>query len=186
MPNLITLTDIRLYWPVSMNLDANRTDPHIARAESNEFKKILSPELYQALKSATIVVGDRFDKLMNGELYRYGTNYDVEWEGAKKLLCAYAYSIIVDANPVHVTRGGNVNKQTDQSQKVEDKNTSLTSQASYGEAIRLEAEFLKWISQKNNIYPEYNGGHPAKNTTFNISNLSRPIRYGYRWDEPKR
>lgn len=176
MANLITITDIRTYWPVSVNMDANRVDPHIMRAENNQLKKILSPELFHALKVATIVAGDRFDKLMNGELYKYGTNYDIEWEGCKKLLCAYAYSIILDANPVHVTRGGNVNKTTVESEKMGDKQTSLASQDVYGEAIRLENEFLQWISQKSSVYPEWVSGKPAKQMSFNFFNASRTYK----------
>jgi len=186
MANLITITDIRVYWPLSLNLDANRVDPHIMRAQDGPFKTLLSPELYLALKDAVIVVGDRFDKLMTGEKYKYGSNFDIEWEGAKKLLCAYAYAQVVESNPMHITRGGNVNKQTDQSEKAPDKNTSLTSREAYGEAIRLEGEFQRWISQKQPAYPEYTGGRPAKEASVNFFNASRPIRYGYGWDEWRR
>jgi len=183
--NLITITDVRVYWPVSMNLDASRVDSHILRAQDGPFKTLLSPELYLALKDATIVAGDRFDKLMSGEKYKYGSNFDIEWEGAKKLLCAYAYANIVDANPIHIVRGGNVNKSTEQSTKAPDKNTSLTSREAYGEAIRLEREFQQWICQFQNVYPEYRGGRPAKEASVNFFNASRPIRYGFGYEEWK-
>jgi hypothetical protein len=176
MPNLITLSDIRNYWPISLNIDDNRVDTHIHRAEQRALQPLISPTLFYALKQAIIVSGDRFDKLLNGEAYTdSSTGYPMMYPGLKELLCAYAYAYIVDGNPVHITRGGNTKKNTEQSENVPEKSTSLKSQDAYSEAIRLEGEFYKWILVRGGDYPEYGIGRPSKPLGFNFFNASRNL-----------
>jgi hypothetical protein len=176
MPNLITLSDIRNYWPISLNIDDNRVDTHIHRAEQRALQPLISPTLFYALKNATIVPNDRFDRLLNGEPYiDINNGYPMMYPGLKELLCAYAYAYIVDGNPVHITRGGNTKKNTEQSENVPEKATNLKSQDAYSEAIRLEGEFYRWILVRGADYPEYGFGRPSKPLSFNFFNASRNL-----------
>lgn len=188
MANLITKIDIIEFWPMSVNMDDARIDPYILRAEQNSFAAILSPELYFALKNATIVSGDRFDKLFNGDEYTNGSSYQIFFPGTRQLLCAYAFALISANNPVHVTRGGNNRKAGEQTENITPKETNDLSQQVYSEAIRLEGEFYRYMSEKQSVYPEFQNTQPGKNASFNFFNASRSARYGfnevYAWDIP--
>ena len=170
---LITKTDILSFWPISVNLDDARVNPYITRAEQNNLSAILGPELYYALSQAVIVPGDRFDKLLNGTVYKYGTNFNRQFPGVKQLLCAYAYAYLVSNNPIHVTRGGVNKKVGEQTENVDAKQAESKSQEAYSEAIRLEGEFYNWIYQVAGTYKEFNPSSPAKKSSFNFFNASR-------------
>lgn len=179
---LISVDDIVEFFPLSLNLGATRSNPYIIRAREANLSSLLGPTLYYALVQAVIVAGDRFDKLFNGEDYFYESNqYRQRFPGIRQLLCAYAYSYIVDNNAVHVTRGGVNKKIGEQTENATDKTISLKSQEAYAEAIRLEGEFRKWIYQREGVYPEYRGGQPAKETSPSFWNASRRIRYPNEW-----
>ena len=173
---------------MSLNMDDGRINSYILRAEQNGLSSILSPELYFALKSATITPGDRFDKLFNGDEYNEGSNYPREWVGVKQLLCAYAFSIIAQNNPIHITRGGNVRKIGEQTENTTTREANDLAQQAYSEGIRLEGEFYKWMTYARVDYPEYNGGIPSKSASFNFFNSSKSCRYSflerYAWEVP--
>ena len=181
---LIQKADILEFWPLSLNIDDARINPWIQRAQNSRLQSVLGPALYYALATATIVPGDRFDKLMVGDDYQYDTNFEQRFPGVRELLCAYSYAFLVDNNAVHVTRGG-VNRKAavDVSENVAAQTTSLKSQDAYSEAIRLEGEFFKYMSKKQDVYPEYDSSAPSQRSSQMFWNASRarrsPIaRYG--------
>lgn len=320
MDNLITLTDIKEFWPISLNMEASRVDPYVVRAEQNNLQSILSPQLYNVLKKnftrdfynnyfentlppwqqvqvavadvewvngdangiavsltgvapvimyskliyqkvqthgkplVLTVTGDteipfdveawgghkadmsdkvllntvifgpgltdpievpinplaqmsyvgfrirqtvgggpgkviiqqahlkmeqRLYDLFYGQEYKYGSNYLQLYPGIRQLLCSYAYQYVVDNNAIHVTRGGVNKKVGEQTENATDKNISSKNQEAYSEAIRLEGQFLQWISQANSVYPEWTGSKPAKNASVNFFNASRCAKYGF-------
>ena len=182
MSPLITKADILTYWPISLNLDDSRVNPYIVRAEEAFLQPLISPELYYALTEAEIVIGDRFDKLLNGDTYKDGSNYERKYVGLKPLIAAYAYSLIVDNNAVHVTRGGVNRKTGDNTENLTTGETGYKSSGAYSEAIRLEGQFYDYMSQRSGVYPEWGlgGNGPAKNSAFNFFNASNGrIRYGF-------
>lgn len=122
---------------------------------------------------------DRWYKLFYGDVYKYGSSYDQLFPGVRQLLCAYSYAYVVDNNAIHITRGGVDKKVGEQSENATDKNIASKNQESYSEAIRLEGQFLQWISQKNGPFPEWDGSKPAKNASVNFFNASRCSKYGF-------
>ena len=170
---LITKLDIIEFWPLSINMDDLRITPYIIRAEQNQLSALLTPELYFALSEATIVPGDRFDKLFNGTTYIENSPYERFYPGVRQLLVAYVYSMVAANNALFVTRGGNTRKIDENSENATNQdNASLSAQA-YSEAIRLEGEFYRFMARQSNEYKEWRGGHPAKSSAFNFFNASR-------------
>jgi len=173
MATLITKTDILNYWPLSLNIDDARVNPWIEKAEYNRLSATLSPELFFALKEATITPGDRFDKLLNGDKYVDAGNYERYFEGVKPLLAAYSFAYIIENNAVHVTRGGVNRKAGEQTENTTTRENNDRGQFAYSEAIRLEGEFYKYLTAKTGVYPEYQGTRPNKSGSFNFFNASK-------------
>jgi hypothetical protein len=129
--------------------------------------------------SANLYPEARWKNLFYGSVYTYSTNYQQQYPGVRQLLCAYAYAYLVDNNAIHVTRGG-VNKKTaEDSENVTERTISGKSQEAYSEAIRLEREFMEWMSVESGNYPEYNWGTPSKQGSFSFFNASRQVKYSF-------
>lgn len=180
---LVTKDDVKMFWPLSQNLDDARVNPWIMRAQESRLQILLGPALYYRLWNDAPAFADAdLAKLFNGDVYKYDTNYDQRFPGVKELLCAYAYAFIVDNNQLHVTRGGVQRKVTPElSENVSPQTTSVKSQDAYSEAIRLEGEFFRYMSKQSAAFPEYNADKAPKNTSqmfWNASRSSRVTRYG--------
>lgn len=179
---VLTKAELGSWWPISVNLDDARVNPWIARAQEARLQQLLGPSLYYALlQGFPVTAGDRFDKLLNGDTYKFDSNYDQRFPGVKELLSAYTYAFLVDNNAVHITRGGVQRKTTPElSENLPAQTISVKSQDAYSEAIRLEGEFYKYISVVSATYPEYMFDRAPKNSSQNFWNASRgrTVRYG--------
>ena len=178
--NLITKEDIAVYYPISKNLNDDRVDQYIQRAQDTNLQLVLSPELYYALTVAfpSMVSGDRFFKLFNGEPYKFSGSFERQFPGVKQLLCAYSYSLLVENNSMHVTRAGNTNKLDENSQPATGANNSYASSQSYSDAIKLEGQFYDWMMRKRGDYPEFQNSIPSKGSSINFTPVTKYWRSG--------
>ena len=185
MYQTIFKADILAFWPLSLNIDDGRVNPYILRAQDNQLAAILGPELCLALITAleddpTPPIPQRLTDLWEGvEYVKDRGPYKRKFPGVKELLCAYAYSYLVDQNAVHVTRGGVTRKAGEGQENLTTKETGDKSQTAYSEAIRLEGEFYDFMSMKQRDYPEFYYSGPAKAGAFNFFNASRSVKYGF-------
>ena len=159
---LITKTDITKYWHMGKNLNDDRINPHILRAQQAELKPFLGDALY--FDFVTNMSEDKYVTLLNGGEYEYQNN-TVFFGGAKPLLAAWAYSRIVGNNQIFVGRGGVTMKDTEESTQHPNPLVQQRDRDAQSEAIRLQHELWLFLDQNRTTYPLYGRGVDSNTPT---------------------
>jgi hypothetical protein len=155
---IISLDDVNEVWPVSVNLDDNKVNAAILRAQQSDLKPILGEALYHAFiedYNGTDFVDPNYALLFSGGEYTYG-NYTIYFSGVKALLSCYAFTRIVDAARINVVRSGSVWKEEDESDQVEDYQERINRRRALEDSQRLKEELERYLYENTDLYPLYN------------------------------
>lgn len=178
--NIITKADIAELWPVSKNLNDERVNPYIRLAQQNDLTAWLGEPLYFAFiedYDGNEFIEQRFKDLFDGIELELSDSRTVYFRGVKPMLTAFAYARLVSNNSFFVARGGDVKKNTDQSESATDALELQKARNAYSEAYRLGANLVQFLDKKRSDYPEWTD--PArKNLSFNINRV--PTRQFFR------
>lgn len=171
--NLITKEELRAFWPISKNINEDRIDPYILRAQQRELKPFLGSPLYYDL--CTDPTSTTNTELLNGGEYELDT-YPVFFNGLKPLIAAFAYAQFLVENPISVNRSGNKNKTDDSSTEIDATTTELHANAAKSEAIRLQAEAAQYLNEKQSDFPLWRKGSDTNSPTESSVRFSRVPR----------
>lgn len=147
---LITKADIQETWHLGKNLNNDRIDPHILRAQQSDLKPFLTDALYRDF--ITNVGDQKYVDLLNGKEYDY-LGQTIFFNGVKPLLAAWAYARIIGNNQVFVGRGGVTSKTTEQSEQHLNSLVQQRDRDAQSEAIRLQQEVFNFLDQNRAVYP---------------------------------
>ena len=174
---IITQDDISAQYPLSKNLNDDRINPYILRAQQADLKPILGTYFYyEFIEGFTELPTPevRWVELFEGVVYEWQTGQPEYFNGIKPMLIAFAYARIVDNNSNHVTRGGNVTKSTDESLPVVSAVKNAMNMDAESDAYRYKADLLRFLDKKRTVYPEY-GRSPIQGdgwkTGFNFTKV---------------
>src|SRR5690554_260257 len=112
MTNLITISDIQAFKPISNNIDVSKKlNTFIREAQEFDLRPILGDEFYLAIvadfeASPSLVT---YSDLFNGVTYTYGSN-TYQHDGLKSVLVYYAYSRYLNDVQINQTAFGAVIK----------------------------------------------------------------------------
>ncbi len=166
--NLITITDIQEFKPISKNTDTNKkVNPFILEAQEFNIRPFLSDEFYMELlnqfKSSPQFPDSKYDELFNGSTYTSGdTTY--QDPGLKVVLVYYAYSRYLNRANTDSTAFGMVNKTNPDSTPLSEKRLSnLIFQAESG-AKAYESRVKHFLDCNSSDYPLYKCGKTNKKT----------------------
>ena len=150
---LITRAEIEEYFSIGKNINDNRIDIHIRRAQQSEFKDFVGQEFYYDLvKNPTS--SNNLD-FMDGVEYQW-EGETIFWSGGNQLLATYAMRRIVNANSTFTTRAGQKRKLTEESEGESDSQIRQEARQLKSEAARLEKEANQYLDEKRTDYPLWN------------------------------
>jgi len=155
--NIITLTDIQGYKPLSSNTNTSKkVDPFIQEAQEFELRPFMSDEFYEALV-AQFKLGftdPLYDDLFNGSTWTNGSKTYTN-PGIKPMLVYYSYSRYLNRSNTDSTAYGMVNKTNPDSTPLTDKRlASLVSQSESG-AKAYENRVKFFLDCNASDYPLY-------------------------------
>ena len=169
---IIQLSDINEFWPLTKNFDQDKTNANILRAQQADLQPILGSPLYYAFiedfDGSTFRTAI-YQDLFNGTEYVYKTD-TIYFRGIRPLLAAFAYNRTVDTSKVNIVRGGAVVYQVDESDIATDAQVRATKRKAYTDASRLEGELIKFLNENRSIYPLWNKREipDQKRTAYNF------------------
>ena len=151
--NLITIDDIKLFKPISINTDiAKFLTPYIQEAQEFDLKEILGVPFYLDLVE-NITEPDYAD-LFNGKSYTWnGRNY--EHLGIKPCLIYLTYARFLQNSNQSVTAYGVVHKQNDYSEKVSEATMNRIINQAMAGAKSYEISFKEYLNRFPNEFPIY-------------------------------
>lgn len=167
----ITLSE---YWPLSKNMNNNRVDPHILRAQQKQLKPFLGEALYYDL--VTNPETGNYPDLIDGTEYEYGGN-TIFFNGLKPLLAAWAYAGMIKENPLHINRAGNKNKDEENSVEIAAATIAIKSNEAKSEAVRLQDETQRFLDTMRANYPLWGKGHNINTPTKQGVSFTRVPRH---------
>jgi hypothetical protein len=151
---LITGDELRENWSnVDQNLSEVKLKPYIIKAQQTELQDLLGPPLYYDLISN--ITDANYILLLNGGEYVHQT-YTIYFSGLKPYISALSYkNLIADIN-INVGRASVTEKDTENSTPHANPIVQTRSREGYSEALRLQAEVIKFLDQKRSDYPLWN------------------------------
>ena len=156
MTKLITVSDIKNYKTLSINIAALKIDSEINEAQEFDLRPILGDALYLDLltdfeASPSLAT---YNELFNGCTYTYSGN-TYQHDGLKAMLCYYAYARFLNNSNTNSTAFGVVIKNNNDSEPVSEKTLSrLVGQALNGAKI-FENRTLDYLRRNSADYPLY-------------------------------
>jgi len=179
-PQLISKDEIISFYPMSVNINDSRVNPHILRAQ-RVLEETIGSYLYYLLcedfNTGTGLFGSvRFQEFWDGKAYEYQGKMRY-FRGGKVLLAAAAYERIVDHNDIHITRGGTVQKFTEQSDPETRQNRDSHVVGVRTDLVTYKSDAIQFLENNAAIYPEFPGNDGGKNEdlSINISRVGDPI-----------
>ena len=166
--NLITITDIQEFKPISKNTDTDKKlNPFILEAQEFELRPFLSDQFYMELlnqfKASPQFPNSAYDDLFNGSTWTSGTQ-TYQNPGLKVVLVYYAYAKYLNRANTNSTAFGMVAKNNPDSTPLTDKRlANLVYQAESG-AKAYENRVKFFLDCNSNDYPLYNCGTQNKKT----------------------
>jgi hypothetical protein len=152
---IIALSDIQEFWPISDNIDEDKINASILRAQQIDLERVLGPPLYHAFIED--YNGTSFDTAIYQTLFD-GTNYayngqDIYFRGVRHLLSVYAYVRIIESHKINVVRAGVTVKVVEESETAEDFQVRAVKRRALDDAIRLEKDLLQYLHTNRTSYP---------------------------------
>ena len=147
---LITKAEILETWHMGKNLNDDRIEPHILRAQQSDLKPFLGDALYYDF--VTNVGSAKYVELLNGVEYLY-YGKTIFFNGVKPLLAAWSYARIIGNNQVFVGRGGVTSKTTEESEQHPNSLVQQRDRDAQSEAIRLQNEVYNYLDKNRTKYP---------------------------------
>ena len=174
MANLITITDIKVLKPISINVDTTKKlNTFINEAQVFDLRPILGDEFYLALvadidASPSLV---KYGDLWNGNTYTSGSDTYVNY-GLKNVLICYAYARYLRASQTNQTAFGVVQKSNPNSEPVSEKALTRLVGQSISSAKEYEATVHKFLNLNASDYPLYKCFKENRKTrSFRITGL---------------
>lgn len=173
---LVTREDVREFWAITKNMNVDRINPYILRAQQRDLKPFLGDALY--FDMIEHLTDQKYVDLLNGVAYE--TNgHTIYFGGVKPLLCAYAYATLINENPIHITRAGNKNKKDDNSTEIAGNTIGVKSNEADSEGLRLQEETRRFLNDKKSDYPLFEKGsygNTPKRTTLSLTKVPRSVQ----------
>lgn len=174
---IISREDIESQYKMSKNIDQSRIDTEILRAQRFDLLPIIGSHMYNALINGldTTPIIDKWNELMDGKEYN-ANGRQVYFFGIKSTLCAFAYARILDAGKLNVTRSGNVEKVTPESQQVEKETQSYVVTSVLSDAVQYADGLKLFLINNTSTYTEYelsNDRDTGRKASIQFFNASR-------------
>lgn len=174
---LISKTEISEFFPLSKNLNDDRVNPYILRAQRTKLEQLLGYELYKIFvedASAVATFGTvKYQELFDGKDYTFDGKPRL-FHGVKPLLCAYAYANILQNNSSHITRAGTVKKLTDESEPETLSHEYQLIRNAMESAAPLASGLRDFLESNKATYPEYQPLSYDQESGLKISRLRSP------------
>jgi hypothetical protein len=166
LANLITAAQLRQqYRPLSAHIDDARLLVYIDEAERLDVKPLLGDALFVDIKEAVSqtpvqersfapgVAFPSYTLLLEGGTYRIGENNVREFAGLKAALAYFAYTRIVENNPLWVTRSGVGEKTDPTARAIAEKRQRLWRNTCRSIARSYAVHCLRYISANADDFP---------------------------------
>ena len=160
---LITKADILETWHMGKNLNDDRINPNILRAQQSDLKPFLGDALYHDF--ITNLTDPKYQDLLNGKEYNLDGN-TIFFNGVKPLLAAWSYARIIGNNQVFVSRGGVTGKVTENSDAQPNPLVQQRDRDAKSEALRLQYEVYNFLDQNNATYLFWTKGVSQDSPTY--------------------
>lgn len=169
---IITKADISDLYDIGANLNDNRINPHILRAQQNDLAPILGEALYYLFVEdydGSAFTTAKYINLFNGTNYTLNGK-DIYFRGVKPMLVSFAYARLIANNQTFITRGGVVSKDVEASQKLEERIILQKARNAKSDALALQAGLEEYLNNNLSTYPEYDKTARPK-TAFNMTRV---------------
>ncbi len=176
---IITKEEIREFWPISKNINDDRLNPSVRRAQQADLKPFLGEPFYYAfVEGMEGTPSEPYQKLFDGGSFEI-SGQTVYFSGVKALLAAYCYYRFLKQNPVHVTRAGNKNKNDENSSEIDRAEIAIKSNEAKSEGIRLQVEIERFLNENRSDYPLWQKGTSLEEppqTGFSFMKVPRSVQ----------
>ena len=164
--NLITITDIQGYKPLSKNTDTDKkVNPFIQEAQEFELRPFMSDQFYSELVTQFLAgpLTGVYADLFNGSTWTSGSQTYTN-PGLKVVLVYYSYARYLNKSNTNSTAFGMVGKTNPDSQPLSERTLSrLVSEALSG-AKAYENRVKHFLDCNSGDYPLYDCGTQNKKT----------------------
>lgn len=174
MTNLITISDIQAFKPISNNIDVSKKlNTFIREAQEFDLRPILGDEFYLAIvadfeASPSLVT---YSDLFNGVTYTYGSN-TYQHDGLKSVLVYYAYSRYLNDVQINQTAYGAVTKTNPDSQPISEKALARQVGQAVSGARAYEQRVIEYLKRNEATYPLWKCYEKSKKTGgFRVSSI---------------
>lgn len=175
MAELIDITDIQAFKPISANIDvAKKVVPYIIEAQEFDLRPILGEELYVDV----ITNPDDYTDLLDPKTYTYqGKTY--QHNGLKAVLVYYAYARYKSNSNANDTAFGTVVKTTQHSTPVDYKVIKNQVEQAKAGAVAYQNRIIDFLNRNHEEYPLWNYAYTNKaNTGFRIRAIGGNSKVG--------
>jgi len=160
--NLITITDIQEYKPISSNSNSSKKiNPFIQEAQEFELRPFLSDQFYNELltqfQSSPQFPNSAYDDLFNGSTWTSG-NRTYTNPGLKVVLVYYAYARYLNKSNTNSTAFGMVGKSNPDSTPLTEKTLSRLVGEALSGAKAYENRVKFFLDCNSSDYPLYDCG----------------------------
>ena len=174
---IITSTDIAEFWPITSNIDSDKINAAILRAQQTDLEPILGSYLYYEFIEDYDTVNTFntpiYQSLFDGGSYTYN-NQTIYYRGVRQLLAVYSWIRLTQIIRINVVRSGQVVKIVEESDPLEDFQARADTRKALDEAVRLEKHTLQFLFTNRSDYPLYNikpDTYQDSKTAFNFTRV---------------
>lgn len=182
MGNLITLSTIKEFRPVSANLATDRIDYAISDAQEFDIKPVLGPALYLAFINGLAMSPQTsiYIDLFEGKTYlQKGINENISFKGVRAALAYYSYARLLLNQDLHITASGIVHKDEQWSKLAEEKRIQSQVTAARAAAGAIEVDYVRFLNDNSTDYPIWTKTCIVSATVKGGINISRVTSGGF-------
>lgn len=183
MNNLISISDIQgIIKDMSVNVEQERIERHIAEAQEFDIKPVLGRALYLGFVNGlgASPQEDIYVDLWEGKTYTdKGINADVSFEGVKRALIYYAYARFLNNQNTNVGSFGIVVKENNPySKSEEEKKIQRLVTSAIQAAESYKSDFVKFLNDNSELYPLWLKEDTSSSAVKGGIHISRVTRGG--------
>jgi len=168
---IIAKADITAFWDFSTNVDDEKVNAAILRAQQTDLESLLGAPLYYSFiedYNGSTFDTTEFQSLYDGGSYTYLGN-SIYFRGIKNYLCVSAYIHLVDIARINVVRGGQVYKLSEESEYLEDFQVRTDTRKAKADLVRLERDTMQFLEDNISDYPLYKyRDYTERKTAYNF------------------
>ncbi|MDX1699874.1 MAG: hypothetical protein R3250_04605 [Melioribacteraceae bacterium] len=159
---MVTKTEIRGYVPIDNQLQENRLQPLILRAQRENLRDLLGDALYYDLfDNVTDInnIASPYDDLVNGVAYEYDGDA-IQYYGLKPFISFQVATYLLEENDLFIGNTGNHAYNSDPQdlrERMSGSQKRLIVSNYQSSSVQYQNDIIKFLNEKDSDYPLWEG-----------------------------